>query len=157
MVWERLGKETKQGFKYVNAPVLIEANLHPDDIKFTTANDSKVIFIATGSTPLEHKRMMKLCKDIEDLGRELHSYLPVLIGLGLKTMLTVITDEGREAYDGILRTDGDPREGQVFINYDRVHSVLDEAITTYGFERPLLFQKHTLDRTALTFFNTREV
>ena len=157
MVWEQLGKDCKTGFRHVNAPVMIEGNLHPDDIKFTTANNTKCIFVATGSTPLKHKNMMKLCKEVEELGRELHLYLPVLIGLGLKTMLDVVTDDELEVYEGILRKDGDPREGQVMVNYDRVHSVLDDAVDRFDLERPLLFQKSSIDRTALTFFTKREV
>ena len=157
MVWERLGKNTKQGRRNINAPVLIEANLSPRDIVFKTANESKVIFLATGSTPLKHKHLMKLCQDVEDIGRELHNYLPDLYGLGLKTMLDKITDEELEIFDGVLKTDGNPREAQQYLNYDRVHYTLDNAIDTYNFERPLLFQSPTIDRTALTFFNIRTV
>lgn len=157
MVWERLGKDTKAGFKTVNAAVLIEANLSPKDIKFETANDSKVIFIATGSSPLKHRNMMKLCQEIEDLGRELHAHMPVLCGLGLNTMLDKITDPQLESYDGILKKDGDDREGQFFCNYDRLHAALEHAIEEYDLEKPLLFQQVTIDREAITFFNDREV
>ena len=158
MVWERLGKETRQGHCRINAPVLIEANLNPEDINFKTANESKCIFIATGSTPLQHKSMMKLCKEIEDHGRELHAYLPVLLGLGLNTMFDKITDEQLETYEGILKVDGDPREGQVLLNFDRVFRVLKEAIEEHNFEEPLLFENSApIDRSSLTFFNNREV
>jgi hypothetical protein len=103
IVWERLGRNTVRGnYQHVNAVVLIEANMSPEDIKFKTANESKVVFIATGPTPLKHKKMMKLCQEIEDLGRELHSHLPFLLGFGLNTMLGVITDLELEAYDGVL-------------------------------------------------------
>jgi len=43
------------------------------------------------------------------------------------------------------------------LNYDRVHSALDDAITEFNLDRPTLFQKSTIDRTALTFYNGREV
>ena len=159
MVWERLGKDTKQGHRKINAPVLIEANLSPEDILFKTANESKCIFIYTGSTPLKHKSMMKLCQEIEDHCRELHKYLPALLGLRLNTMIDKITDEELEIYEGILKVDGDPREGQVLLNYDRVHGVLQDAIERYKLERPLLYQCSTtsIDRTTLTFYNNRMV
>ena len=156
MVWEQLGKETKTGYKSINAAVLIEANLSPDDIKFTTANESKCIFIATGSSPLQHKHMLSLCQEIVDLGKELHSHLPFLCGLGLATMLQPLTDAQLEVYEGILRVDGDPREGQVLLNYDRMYFELEGAIDKYNLEKPPLYQG-SIDRTALTFFTNREV
>ena len=157
MVWERLGRTVRQTHQTVNAVVLVDANMGPEDIRLTGANESKVVFIATGSTPLEHKNRMKLCQEMENLARELFLYLPVLLGLGLSTMLGRITDLELEAYDGSLKNDGDDREGQIFLNYDRVHSALDDAVTRYGLERPLLLQSGTIDRTALTYYNNREV
>lgn len=157
MVWERLGQGTKKGFKHINACVLIEANLDPEDIKFTTANESKCIFIASGSSPLKHKLMMKMCKEIEDLGRELYSHLPVVIGLGLHSMLDPVNDSQLEVYEGLLKVDGDPREGQVFLNFDRVYTALEYNADFYQLEKPLLFEKTEKDRTALTLFNRREV
>ena len=156
-VWEKLGKETKNGYKTVNAPVLIEANLSPEDIRFTTANESKCIFIATGSTPLQHKHMMVLCQDIESLGRELYKYLPVLCGLGLATMLNKVTDEQLEVYQGLLRVDGDPRDGQFFLNFDNLHFELKEAIEKYNLEEPLLYKAYPIERSTLTIYNGSEV
>ena len=157
MVWERLGRTVRQTNQNVNAVVLVDANMGPEDIRLTGANESKVSFVATGSTPLKHARRMELCQAMENLGRELHAYLPVLLGLGLCTMLNRITDLELAAYDGILKTDGDDREGQILLNYDRVHSELDDAITKYGLDRPLLLQSGTIDRTSLTCYNNREV
>ena len=90
-------------------------------------------------------------------GRELYSHLPVLYGLGLNTMLDQITDPELEAYDGLLRVDRDPREGQFFLNFDRLHGALEAAIETYEFERPTLFESNSIDRSSLCFFNGREV
>ena len=158
MVWEQLGKETKSGYKAINAAVLIEANLDPEDIRFTTANESKCIFIATGSTPLKHEFMLALCQEIEDLGRELYNHLPFVCGLGLATMLETLTDYQLKQYEGILRVDGDPREGQILVNYDRMYFELEGAIEKYNLEKPLLYSGFSgIDRTALTFFNRREV
>ena len=157
MVWERLGRTVRQTHQGVNAVVLVDANMGPEDIHLTGANESKVVFLATGSTPLQHKKRMELCQEMENLARELYSYLPVILGLGLNTMLKRITDSEMEAFDGVLKKDGDDREGQIFLNYDRLHSALDDAITMYGLERPLLFQTGGIDRNTLTFYNEKVI
>ena len=154
MVWEGLGRNIRGKEQDVNAVVMIDANLHPDDIRLDNANDSKVTFIATGSIPLEHERLMALCQEMEDLARELHQYLPVILGLGLCNMKKPISDFELAGYSGILKNKKDQREGQVLLNYDRVHSALDDAITEHDIERPLLFQLDHVDRTALIFFHT---
>ena len=45
MVWEGLGRNIRGKEQDVNAVVMIDANLHPDDIRLDNANDSKVTFI----------------------------------------------------------------------------------------------------------------
>ena len=115
MVWERLGRRVRDQYQPVDAVVLVDANLSPEDIRLDHANESKVIFVATGSTPLQHDRRLELCQEIEDLSRELYTFLPVLLGLGLSTMLKRITDTELATYDGLLRNDRDDREGQVII------------------------------------------
>ena len=100
---------------------------------------------------------MTLCAEMESHARELYSYLPVLCGLGLATMLGTITDEQLKTYQGLLRVDGDPRDGQFFLNFDNLFSELEGAIDRYGLETPLLFQAFPPDRTALTMYNGREV
>ena len=157
MVWERLGRYLRQVYQNVNSVVFVDANLSPSDVKLTGANESKVAFIATGSKPLQHPNRLDLCQEMVTLAKELHQHLPVILSLGLNCMLKRVTDEQCAAYDGILKQDGDDREGQVLLNYDRVHSALDDAITEFNLDRPALFQKSTIDRTALTFYNGREV
>ena len=157
MVWEQLGRQVRDKYQDVNAVLLIDANMSPEDIRLDHANESKVIFLATGSTPLQHRNKLKLCQEMEDLARELYTFLPVLLGLGLNTMLQKVTDAETEKYDGILRTDRDDREAQVLLNYDRVHEALEEAIEEHGLEKPPLFNKILIDRTTLTFYNQREV
>ena len=157
MVWESLGRNVRGKEQDVNAVVFVDANLSPEDISLDNANETKVTFIATGSTPLEHANRMQLCQEMEDLARELYTYLPVLLGLGLCSMFKQITDLQLEDYKGILKQEKDDREGQVLLNYDRVHTALDDAIVEYDLERPLLFQCGFIDRTALTFYNNKEV
>ena len=158
MVWERLGRKLR-GVKYqaVNAVVMIDANLSPSDIHLDHANESKVIFLATGSQELRSDKKLQLCQEMEDLSRELYTYKPVLLGLGLSCMLKRVTDAETAVYDGLLKKDRDDRESQVFLHYDRVHAALEEAIEEYALERPLLFKRNPIDRTTLTFYNNREV
>ena len=157
MVWEQLGRLVRDRYQPVNSVLMIDANMSPSDIRLDHANESKVIFLATGSQPLQHKKKLQLCQEMENLARELYSYLPVLAGLGLSSMLKKVTDEETELYDGLLRTDRDDREAQVIRNFDRVHELLDEAIDEHGLVRPLHFRKIPIDRTSLTFYNQREV
>ena len=156
MIWERLGRSVKHVYQNVNAVVFVDANLSPSDVKLAGANESKVTFIATGSDPLQHPNRMELCKEMVTMAQELHRFLPVLLSVGLNCMLKRVTDSECASYDGILKQDGDDRESQVLLNYDRVHSALDDAITEFGLERPPLFKKPTIDRNALTYYNGRE-
>ena len=137
--------------------VLIDANMSPEDIRLDHANESKVMFLATGSKPLHHRNKLKLCQEMEDLARSLYFNLPTIISIGLNCMLQRVTDDQTVIYDGMLRTDRDERQAQGFLNYDRVHTALDEAIEEYGLEKPKLFNKIPIDRTSLTYYNNREV
>ena len=156
-VWEKLGRRVRDKYQGVNAVLLVDANMSPKDIVLKYANESKVIFVATGSTPLAHSRRMELCQEMENKARELHSYLPVLLGLGLSCMLDRITDQELPLYDGLLKRDGDDRQAQVLLHFDKTHEAVEVAIEEFNLNIPLLFQSSPIDRTALTFYNEREV
>ena len=156
-VWEKLGRKVRDKYQGVHAVLLVDANMSPKDIALKYANESKVIYVATGSSPLRHARRMELCQEMENKARELHTYLPVLLGLGLSCMLDRITDQELSLYDGLLKTDGDDRQAQVLLHFDKVHNSVDEAIEVFKLTRPLSFQCSPIDRTALTFYNEREV
>ena len=49
---------------------------------------------------------------MEKAAVELRSCLPVLLGLGVQCILPPIDDEQLALYDGILKEDGDEREGK---------------------------------------------
>ena len=157
-MWERLGRRVGDKFQYVNTVVLVEANLSPSSVKLTGGNESKVVFIASGSKPLTHPSKLELCKEMVALAQQLHLYLPVLYGIGLSSMIKGITTQELSEYDGILKEDGDDRQGQILLNFDRVYSALQSGISRYDLEPPLVFQyKYGIDRRALTFYNGREV
>ena len=91
MVWEKLGRRIGATFQTVNTVLLVEANLSPSGVKLTGGNESKVSFIATGSTALTHPAKLELCKEMIGIARQLHSHLPDLLSLGLNCMLEPIT------------------------------------------------------------------
>ena len=155
--WERLGSGTKGNYKAVNAIVYVDANLDPDGVKLTGANASKVYFIASGSQRLKHPNRLKLCEDMIKSAKQLRTFLPVLLGLGLDCLLEKITDDDLLAYEDVMKDPDDDRFAQVLLNYDRVHSALADAITEYTLDPPLLFQTQTIDRTALTYYNGKQV
>ena len=138
MIWERLGRKNGGVYQGINSVVMVEANLSPAGVKLTGGNASKVSFIATGSKALDHEFKLELCKEIILLAGQLHQYLPVIFGLGLSCMLEEITTAELRGYDGVLREDGDDRQGQVLHNYDRLYSVLQESIIKYELEVPLI-------------------
>jgi len=152
-LWERIGREVEKKTYTPRAVVHISANLDPGDIKLWGANESKVKFIASGSIPLKHPRKLKLCDDMEKAARELRSYLPVLLGIGVQCVIPKIVDEQLNAYDGLTKVEDDEREGQILVNYDRVWTAIDIAIDEYKLPKPELFKKGYLDRTALTHYN----
>ena len=157
MIWERLGRKNGGVYQGINTVVMVEANLSPAGVKLTGGNPSKVSFIATGSRALDHEFKLELCKEIILLAGQLNSYLPVIFGLGLCCLLEDITTAELRGYDGVLKEDGDDRQGQTLLNYDRLYSVLQESIIRYELEVPLLFQYlHGIDRRALTFYNGRD-
>ena len=159
MIWERLGRRINHKYQAVNSVVFIEANLDPSDViaLLKNANESKTVFIASGSKPLSHDRRKAKCKEMIAAAKQLYVYCPVLLGIGLSCMLTEIGDDDLPQYDGLLKTDKDDRTGQSLLDYDRVHKVLSDAITEFELDPPLLFQKSEIDRTALTFYNGKEV
>lgn len=113
-LWERIGREVEKKTYTPRAVVHISANLDPGDIKLWGANESKVKFIASGSIPLKHPRKLKLCDDMEKAARELRSYLPVLLGIGVQCVIPKIVDEQLNAYDGLTKVEDDEREGTIY-------------------------------------------
>ena len=66
MIWERLGRRINHKYQAVNSVVFIEANLDPSDViaLLKNANESKTVFIASGSKPLSHDRRKAKCKEM---------------------------------------------------------------------------------------------
>ena len=100
---------------------------------------------------------MELTNEMESAARKLYKYKPVLLSLGLNGMLPVVTDEQLADYEGLLKVDGDEREAQVVLNYDRIYEFIREAIAKHKLDPPALFLKGHIDRLSLTFYKTSQV
>ena len=103
--------------------VHITGNISPQDIKLINANESKVKFIASGSTPLKHPQKLYLCSQMEKAAKELRAYLPVLLGVGIQCTLPEINDEELQNYEGLLKFDEDEREGRIIICQSEVRAL----------------------------------
>ena len=49
MIWERIGRKLKNTWQIPKAVFHVDANLSPEDIKLAGANESKVVFLHTGT------------------------------------------------------------------------------------------------------------
>ena len=76
--------------------------------------------------------------------------------MGVATVLPRVTDDEMTDFDGLLKTPGDRREGQLVANYDRVYKTLEAAIEAHSLPKPIMFQSETINRTSLLYFNTDE-
>ena len=59
-------------------------------------------------------------------------------------------------YEDVLKKHGDKKEGQRVKSYDMMFVQLKEAIKRFSLPLPLLFECDGIDRTSMTYFNTRE-
>ena len=83
-------------------------------------------------------------------------FKPILLSLGIDVLLPKVSNPEMEALDSVLKTPGDKREGQVLANYDRVYQHIRDKAMEYDIPLPPLFEKDSIDRTALTYFNTNK-
>ena len=60
MVWEGLGRTVKGCEQRIRAVLMVNANKDPSDLKLEGANRSKVNFICTGKTALDHPNRMEI-------------------------------------------------------------------------------------------------
>ena len=112
-LWERQSHVVNKRAFTPNNVVHITGNIEPAEIKLHHANESKIKYIASGSKPLKSPRKLYLCKQMEQTVKQLRTYLPVLIGMGVQCILPEILDEEIQNYEGLLKFEEDEREGRV--------------------------------------------
>ena len=101
--------------------------------------------------------MIELTNEMEEAARKLFKYKPVLLGLGLSTMLEKITDTQRVEYNGLLRVSGDERQAQVLVDYDRLYTMIKNVAASHELDPAPLFTKGHIDRTSLTYWSSNQV
>ena len=96
-----------------------DANLLPEDIYPALGGAdgpmaTKIKFLYTGSTPMEHDDELELIEELLDDALELHKYLPNLLALGVEAILPTVPKEYiKKDLEGVLRVANDKREAQV--------------------------------------------
>ena len=118
-LWERISRTVSKGRTYTPKNVVhIDANLSPEDIKLSGANESKLAFIYSGSKPLKHPSKLQLTNEMENEAKLLHKFLPVVLALGIKSTLNEVSDMQLLEYEGLLKADADEREGRKCLNFN---------------------------------------
>ena len=79
-VWEANGRSGK----IPKTTLFLSANLTTTEVekKLTKAVRSKLALLHTGEKSLQHDNITGLCKEVIETAREVHRYLPSLVGLG---------------------------------------------------------------------------
>ena len=75
----------KGGDKIPKTTLFVSANLTRTEVerKLSSAVRSKIVLIHTGERSLQHENVSELCSEIIEAAKELHNYLPSLVGLGM--------------------------------------------------------------------------
>ena len=102
------------------ASVHIDANVVPKDIlsQLDDAMASKIFFIYTGPTQLEHEDEVSIIDELMEDAEKLHKYLPVLLSLGVRTLLLRVTKQQMLEMADALSDPNDKRQAQVLYQYD---------------------------------------
>ena len=100
-------------FSYADANILPE-DIYPSLGGALSPMASKIKFLYTGSTPMEHDDEDELIEQLLEDALELHQYLPNLLALGVEAVLpTAPKDYVKKDLEGVLRVANDKREAQV--------------------------------------------
>ena len=75
--------------KIPKTTMFYSANLTTAEVekKLTSAVRSKIALIHTGERSLSHEKITELCADLLTAAKELHTFLPSVVGLGRFTLL----------------------------------------------------------------------
>ena len=114
------------------------------------------MFLASSETPLQHKQQKALARKILENATELHKFKPILLGLGVSSVMTEINDEALNDLAGFLKKPNDSRQGQLLFNYDNFYKYIQKMLVKFNIDPPLLFLNQEIDRTALVYYNTNK-
>ena len=151
-LWERSGSANRMKKDLrPSAIVHIDANVMPHDIlkSLDPGMRDKIYFIYTGKHPLEHPDSIELIDKMLKDSELLYFYLPVLLSMGIETLLSRVPNSVVKEFHDILPKPNDRRAAQVFFSYDNVYKYCKENVDRYELEAPPLFESEDIDRTAL--------
>ena len=83
-VWEANGKTVNKVKRVPRTTMFVSANLTVKEVekKLPKAVRSKVCLLYTGEKSLQHDNLSEFCSGMVQAARELHKFLPSLVGLG---------------------------------------------------------------------------
>ena len=120
-LWER-GSKSSVGNKDLrpSASVHIDANVLPKDIlsQLDDAMASKIYFIYTGPVQLEHDDEVSIIDKLMEDAEKLHQYLPIVLSVGIRTLLTKVTKQEMHEIADVLSDPNDKRQAQIIQQYD---------------------------------------
>ena len=151
-LWERSGSASRVNKDLRPSAIIhIDANVMPEDIlkHLDPAMKDKIYFIYTGLSPLEHPDELDLIDQMLEDSKKLYSYLPVLLSMGIATLLARVPNDVVKELKDYLPKPNDRRAAQVLFCYDNVYNYCKDKIDSYELEEPPLFDSEGIDRTAL--------
>ena len=120
-LWER-GSKASLGQKDLRpaASIHIDANVMPADIlkQLDSPTGSKLYFIYTGAKQMNHEDDIAIIDELLDDAILLHKYLPVLLALGVDTLLRRISKSDMSKIGHLLKDRTDRRHGQILFQYE---------------------------------------
>ena len=83
-VWEGNGKIVNRVNRVPASAMFVSANLTHKQVEQKVPGPvrSKLCLVYTGDKSMKHENLSELCSDIIRASRQLHKYLPSLLGLG---------------------------------------------------------------------------
>lgn len=161
-LWERSGTSNAAGNKDLRPTSIIhiDANVVPQDIlkHLRQPLHDKLYFIYTGHIPMEHDEEMDIIDEMLDDSLKLYEYKPVMLAMGVATLLQRISRAELAELSEVLQNPNDKRAGQVIFSYDNIYKYCKDVIKSLGLvdDIPALFDSEDIDRTALIWFNKKQ-
>ena len=118
----------------------------------------KIYFIFTGESPLDHPDEIELIEQILEDSQKLFQYKPVLLSMGIATLLEKVPPAVIKDLKDVLPKQNDKRAAQILFNFDNVYKFCKDIIEKLQLDdAPALFDSEDVDRAALIAFNKKEV
>ena len=118
----------------------------------------KIYFIFTGEAPLDHPDEIQLIEQMLDDSLKLFHYKPVLLSIGIATLLEKVPPAVVKELKDVLPKPNDKRAAQVLYCHEKVYKFCRDLIEKLQLDdAPPLFDTEDVDWAALIAFNKKEV